>query len=133
MKSKNKQILVVGDRVLIRPDLGEKKSKAGLYLPPSVVEKQEILSGVIVEVGPGIPLGNPEESVDEPWSTNSSSPVKYIPTQADIGDVALFLNKASIPSITLSACLSAVNPASSPNAHFLPNSPLLFLSFFPIL
>ena len=53
MKSKNKQILVVGDWVLIRPDLGEKKSKAGLYLPPSVVEKQEILSGVIVEVGPG--------------------------------------------------------------------------------
>ena len=96
MKSKNKQILVVGDRVLIRPDLGEKKSKAGLYLPPSVIEKQEILSGVIVEVGPGIPLGNPEESVDEPWSTNSRSPVKYIPTQADIGDVALFLNKASI-------------------------------------
>ncbi len=87
---------MVGDRVLIRPDLGEKKSKAGLYLPPSVIEKQEILSGVIVEVGPGIPLGNPEESVDEPWSTNSGSPVKYIPTQADIGDVALFLNKASI-------------------------------------
>ena len=66
MKSKNKQILVVGDRVLIRPDLGEKKSKAGLYLPPSVIEKQEILSGVIVEVGPGIPLGNPEESVSMP-------------------------------------------------------------------
>jgi len=43
MRSKNKQILVVGDRVLIRPDKGEKKSKAGLYLPPSVVEKQEIL------------------------------------------------------------------------------------------
>ena len=57
MRSKNKQILVVGDRVLIKPDKGEKKSKAGLYLPPSVVEKKEILSGVIVEVGPGIPLG----------------------------------------------------------------------------
>ena len=42
MHSKNKQILVVGDRVLIRPDRGEKKSKAGLYLPPSVVEKQEV-------------------------------------------------------------------------------------------
>ena len=48
MRSKNKQILVVGDRVLIRPDKGEKKSKAGLYLPPSVIEKQEILSGIIV-------------------------------------------------------------------------------------
>ena len=96
MRSKNKQILVVGDRVLIKPDKGEKKSKAGLYLPPSVVEKQEILSGVIVEVGPGIPLGNPDDNIDEPWSNNDNSSIKYIPTQADIGDIALFLNKASI-------------------------------------
>ena len=95
MRSKNKQILVVGDRVLIKPDKGEQKSKAGLYLPPSVIEKQEILSGVIVEIGPGIPLGNPEENIDEPWSSNDNSNVKYIPTQADVGDIALFLNKAS--------------------------------------
>ena len=96
MRSKNKQILVVGDRVLIKPDKGEQKSKAGLYLPPSVIEKQEILSGVIVEIGPGIPLGNPEENIDEPWSSNDNSNVKYIPTQAEVGDIALFLNKASI-------------------------------------
>ncbi|MDE0587955.1 MAG: co-chaperone GroES family protein [Candidatus Marinimicrobia bacterium] len=96
MHSKNKQILVVGDRVLIRPDRGEKKSKAGLYLPPSVVEKQEVYSGVVVEVGPGIPLGNPEDNLDEPWSMSDGGSVKYIPTQADIGDMALFLNKASI-------------------------------------
>lgn len=96
MQSKNKQILIVGDRVLIRPDKGEKKSKAGLYLPPSVIEKQEILSGVVVEVGPGIPMGNPEDQLNEPWSASDSSSVKYIPTQAELGDVALFLNKASI-------------------------------------
>ena len=96
MQSKNKQILIVGDRVLIRPDKGEKKSKAGLYLPPSVIEKQEILSGVVVEVGPGIPMGNPEDQLDEPWSVSDRSSVKYIPTQAELGDVALFLNKASI-------------------------------------
>ena len=96
MQIKNKQILIVGDRVLIRPDKGEKKSKAGLYLPPSVIEKQEILSGVVVEVGPGIPMGNPEDQLNEPWSASDSSSVKYIPTQAELGDVALFLNKASI-------------------------------------
>ena len=96
MQSKNKQILIVGDRVLIRPDKGEKKSKAGLYLPPSVIEKQEILSGIVVEVGPGIPMGNPEDQLDEPWSVSDRSSVKYIPTQAELGDVALFLNKASI-------------------------------------
>ena len=93
--SNNKQVLVVGDRVLIRPDIGEKKSPAGLYLPPSVIEKQEVKSGIVVEVGPGIPLGSPDSTFDEPWKEKRSD-VKYIPTQAEIGDYALFLGKASI-------------------------------------
>ena len=95
MKSTNKQVLVVGDRVLIRPDTGESKSPAGLYLPPSVIEKQEVRGGLVVEVGPGIPLGSPDTSFDEPWKDKRSD-VKYIPTQAEIGDYALFLGKASI-------------------------------------
>jgi len=95
MKSTNKQVLVVGDRVLIRPDTGESKSPAGLYLPPSVLEKQEVRGGMVVEVGPGIPLGSPDSSLDEPWKDKRSD-VKYIPTQAEIGDYALFLGKASI-------------------------------------
>ena len=95
MKSASKQVLVVGDRVLIRPDTGEKKSPAGLYLPPSVIEKQEVRGGMVVEVGPGIPLGSPNDQFDEPWK-ESKADVKYIPTQADIGDYALFLSKASI-------------------------------------
>lgn len=96
MRSVNKKILVVGDRVLIRPDMGGKKSAAGLYLPPSVLEKQEVRSGVVVEVGPGIPVGNPDDSLGEPWNLEDRSDVKYIPTQAEVGDEALFLNKASI-------------------------------------
>ena len=86
---------MVGDRVLIRPDTGEKKSPAGLYLPPSVIEKQEVKGGIVVEVGPGIPLGSPNDSIDEPWKENKSD-IKYIPTQAEIGDYALYLGKASI-------------------------------------
>ena len=95
MKRKNKQILVVGDRLLIRPDKGTKTSPAGLYLPPSVIEKQEVKAGIVVEVGPGIPLGAPEDIVDEPWKESKSN-VKYIPTQAEIGDYALYLGKAGI-------------------------------------
>ena len=95
MKSTNKQVLVVGDRVLIRPDTGETKSPAGLYLPPSVIEKQEVRGGMVVEVGPGIPMGSPDLSLDEPWKDKRSD-IKYIPTQAEIGDYALFLGKASI-------------------------------------
>ena len=95
MKSKTKQVLVVGDRLLIQPDKGDKTSPAGLYLPPSVVEKQEVKGGIVVEVGPGIPLGSPNDSIDEPWKENKSD-IKYIPTQAEIGDYALYLGKASI-------------------------------------
>ena len=95
MKSNSKQILVVGDRLLIKPDKGEKTSPAGLYLPPSVVEKLEVKAGIVVEVGPGIPLGAPVDSVDEPWK-ESKSDIKYIPTQAEVGDYALYLGKAAI-------------------------------------
>ena len=95
MKSKSKQVLVVGDRLLIQPDKGDKTSPAGLYLPPSVVEKQEVKGGIVVEVGPGIPLGSPNDTIEEPWK-DSKSDIKYIPTQAEIGDYALYLGKASI-------------------------------------
>ena len=95
MKSKSKQVLVVGDRLLIQPDKGDKTSPAGLYLPPSVVEKQEVKGGIVVEVGPGIPLGSPNDTIDEPWK-DSKNDIKYIPTQAEIGDYALYLGKASI-------------------------------------
>ena len=95
MKSKSKQVLVVGDRLLIQPDKGDKTSPAGLYLPPGVVEKQEVKGGIVVEVGPGIPLGSPNDTIDEPWK-DSKSDIKYIPTQAQIGDYALYLGKASI-------------------------------------
>ncbi len=95
MKSKNKQVIVVGDRVLIRPDEDEKKSAAGLYLPASVLEKQDVRGGIVVEVGPGIPLGNPDENIEEPWRQGDKR-LKYIPPQADLGDYALFLNKAAI-------------------------------------
>ncbi|NQT98006.1 MAG: co-chaperone GroES [Candidatus Marinimicrobia bacterium] len=96
MRHKNKQIIVVGDRVLIRPDEGERKSAAGLYLPPSVLERQEIRGGIIVEVGPGIPVSNPDDLGKEPWQQEGQKEIKYIPTQAVLGDYALFLNKAAI-------------------------------------
>ena len=96
MRYKRKQIIIVGVRVLIQPDTGEKKSAAGLYLPPSVIEKQDVHGGIVVEVGPGIPVGNPDDISEEPWKTNSNGDIRYIPTQAEIGDYALFLSKASI-------------------------------------
>ena len=95
MKSKSKQVLVVGDRLLIQPDKGDKISPAGLYLPPSVIEKQEVKGGIVVEVGPGIPLGSPDDSINEPWK-KAKNEIKYIPTEAEIGDYSLYLGKAGI-------------------------------------
>ena len=85
----------MGDRVLIEPNQGTHTSKGGLYLPAGVIEKQEVRNGTIIEVGPGIPLGSPQEHDDEPWKKESKE-IKYIPTQAEIGDEVLYLSKAGI-------------------------------------
>ncbi|MDA0373161.1 MAG: co-chaperone GroES family protein, partial [Planctomycetota bacterium] len=56
MKIGNKELLVVGDRVLVEPDRGETRTKIGLYLPPGVKEKEEVRGGRVVAMGPGIAL-----------------------------------------------------------------------------
>jgi len=86
------KIILVGDKVLIRPFEGNKKSQGGLYLPPSVVEKERVHSGYVLKVGPGYPIGAPTE--DETWKNTNST--KYIPLEAIEGDQALFLKKDSI-------------------------------------
>ena len=39
------KLIVVGDRVLIKPKSLNDRTKYGLYLPPTVIEKEEIQSG----------------------------------------------------------------------------------------
>ena len=85
------KIIVVGDKILIRPYDGNKKSQGGLYLPPNVVEKEKVHSGYVLKVGPGYPVGAPTD--DESWKNVSA---KYIPLEAKEGDQALFLKKDSI-------------------------------------
>ncbi len=95
MKKKNSKLLVIGDRVLILPDKDDDKTKVGLYLPQSVVNKEAVQSGRIVETGPGLPLPSPGDVNDEPWK-NSASQTQYMPMQAEAGDHAIFLRKAAI-------------------------------------
>ncbi|MCA9417513.1 MAG: co-chaperone GroES [Candidatus Omnitrophica bacterium] len=94
MKIGNKQILVVGDRVLIKPENNDERTKVGLYVPQTVIEKEPVQSGRVVAKGPGIayPTGSGEGS--EPWQeTSDSHHLKFIPVQAEVGDFALFLKK----------------------------------------
>ncbi len=87
------KFVVVGDRVLIRPKSNDERTKAGIYLPPGVQEKEKIQSGYVLKTGPGYPVGPPPES-DEPWKEGVSAP-QYIPLQARVGDLAIFIQNGS--------------------------------------
>ncbi|MFN6943456.1 MAG: co-chaperone GroES [Cytophagaceae bacterium] len=83
-------LIVVGDRVLIKPKSLSEKTKTGLYLPPGVQEKEKIQSGYIIKTGPGYPIPIPAEDTYEPWKSKDEN-IKYIPLQAKEGDMAIFL------------------------------------------
>ena len=97
MKKSNssKEIIVVGDRVLIQPDENKNKTAHGLYLPQGVEEKEKVQSGLIVKIGPGYPLPDPSTSSDEPWS-KAQADIKYLALQAEVGDYVIFLRKSGV-------------------------------------
>jgi chaperonin GroES len=93
--SPKKQLLVVGDRVLVLPDESKQKTNFGLYLPQGVEEKEKIQGGYVVRRGPGYPLPDPSSVSDEPWSATKQD-AKYLPLQVEVGDYVLFLRKTSV-------------------------------------
>lgn len=92
-----KKLIVVGDRVLIRPAKDSEKTDSGLYLPPGVQEKEKIQKGYVILTGPGYPLPLPADE-DDVWKGKEDS-VKYLPLQAREGDLAIFLQKGAIEVI----------------------------------
>lgn len=86
--NKFKKLIVIGDRVLIRPSKPDERTESGLYLPPGVQEKEKVQQGYVIKTGPGYAIPMPPE--DEPWKANDEQ-VKYIPLQAREGDLAVFL------------------------------------------
>ncbi len=83
-----KKLIVIGDRVLIRPSQPNEKTASGLYLPPGVQEKEKVQQGVIIKTGPGFVIPMPIE--EESWKSDEEK-VKYVPLQAREGDLAIFL------------------------------------------
>jgi len=94
MKAK-KDLIVVGDRVLVEPEEGSDKTTTGLYLPDTVKEKQKVVGGYVVKTGPGYPVHDPNVS-QEPWVDQTKKDIKYIPLQANAGDYAIFLRESAI-------------------------------------
>lgn len=86
------KFIMVGDRVLVKPKNPQNKTKSGLYLPPTVQENEKIQSGYIVKVGPGYPIPAMTDG-DEPWKGQQDE-VKYVPLQASVGDLAIYLAKS---------------------------------------
>lgn len=89
------KLKVIGDRVLIFPDTGHDRTSSGLYLPPTVTEKETVQGGYIVAVGPGTPMADPEGEQDL-WQQSDTSKVKYLPLEVEVGDYALYLKKFAI-------------------------------------
>ena len=54
--NKLEHVIIVGDRVLVKPKSLKEQTKSGLYLPPGVQEKEKVQEGYIMRTGPGYPI-----------------------------------------------------------------------------
>ena len=89
------ELIITGDRVLIEPMDGEQTTKAGLVLPSTVAESDQVRSGRVVKVGPGYLTANPEFSEGRPWVERRDA-VRYLPLQAEPGDYAFYVRREGI-------------------------------------
>ena len=89
-----KKLIVIGDRILIKPKIPQSKTTSGLYLPPGVNENEKVQIGYVLKVGPGYPIPSVNEA-DEPWKNKTEEP-KYVPLQPKEGDQAVYLQNSAI-------------------------------------
>ena len=90
-----KQLLVVGDRVLITPEDGDDRTRVGLYLPATAIDAQQVQTGLIVATGPGTPVADLTSLDDEPWKIDQREG-RNRGMQARVGDHAIFFRKAAV-------------------------------------
>ena len=95
MEFPKKQLLVVGDRVLITPEDGDERTRVGLYLPATAIDAQQVQTGLIVATGPGTPVADISSLDDEPWKVDSREN-RSRGMQARVGDHAIFFRKAAV-------------------------------------
>jgi co-chaperonin GroES (HSP10) len=93
------KLIVVGDKVLIKPSTSKIKTKSGLFLPPGYSEKEEMQKGYVVKVGPGFPIPYLPDDDSEPWKPKKDERARYIPLQPLVGDLAIFLIKSAVEII----------------------------------
>lgn len=87
-----KNIVVIGDRVLIKPLDASNKTDSGLYLPPSVKERDAVHTGIVMRVGPGYPIPANQDPDSFFRGDSQDAAVNYVPLQVHEGDEALYLH-----------------------------------------
>jgi chaperonin GroES len=95
MEFPKKQLMVVGDRVLITPEEGDERTRVGLYLPATAIDSQQVQTGLIVATGPGTPVADLSSLDDEPWKIDTREN-RNRGMQAKVGDHAIFFRKAAV-------------------------------------
>jgi co-chaperonin GroES (HSP10) len=83
-----KKLIVIGDRLLVKPTRPDERTASGLYLPPGVQEREKVQQGYVIKTGPGYAIPMPVE--EESWKPDEEK-IKYVPLQAKEGDLAIFL------------------------------------------
>lgn len=89
-----RKVIMLGDKLLVRPNEGAQQTRSGLYLPPTVQEKEDVHSGVVIKAGPGFPIPAVSEE-DEPWK-EPRDPVRYVPLQVRETDHILYLKRHAL-------------------------------------
>jgi chaperonin GroES len=95
MEFPRKQLLVVGDRVLITVEDGDDRTRVGLYLPATAIDAQQVQTGLIVATGPGTPIADLGSLDEEPWKIDARES-RNRGMQACVGDHAIFFRKAAV-------------------------------------
>ena len=95
MEFPKKQLMVVGDRVLITPEDGDDRTRVGLYLPATAIDAQQVQTGLIVATGPGTAVADLSALDEEPWKLDQREG-KSRGMQARVGDHDIFFRKAAV-------------------------------------
>ncbi|MCG2710977.1 MAG: co-chaperone GroES family protein [Candidatus Omnitrophica bacterium] len=92
-----RELIIIGDRVLIKPDNKKEMTNSGLYLPQGAYEKEKVHSGKIIKAGPGMPVPEPQDLSAEIWKDKQGNASgQYFPLQAKVNDRAIFLKNSAI-------------------------------------
>jgi len=91
-----REVIVIGDKVLVKPEEEASKTPSGLFLPQGVAQKEQVMGGYVVNTGPGYPTVEPLAD-SEPWSGGGTrTGLRYVPLQAEKSDFVIFLKNNAV-------------------------------------